>query len=210
MHFPLFTFAIAIFLPCINARTDLTGCTRTDISLPAGASYAWIVPDTGELCEFLDCGGGRAPPKLNVPGCAAFTGTQVYEPSFMAGFTAAATGGDARAVSTASNAASPATTDLAAVTPTSTARAEETGDGDDVDAGESASLIASTIASAAATTTSTDDVTARRLLRLSPPPASSAPPLRLLPTPLRLVQSPHLFCLRHHLLDQPQRLEVRV
>jgi hypothetical protein len=43
----------------------------------------------------LDCGGGRAPPKLNVPGCAAYTGTATYSPSFMAGFTAGAKVGGA-------------------------------------------------------------------------------------------------------------------
>jgi hypothetical protein len=160
MHLPFVAFALIILLPCIDARTDLTGCTRTDTSSPAGISYAWIVPDTGELCEFLDCGGGRAPPKLNVPGCAAYTGSQTYEPSYLAEFTAAAAGGDAGAVSTATSAATSATTTLAVVTPTSTAGTDETGDGDDVDAGESANVVASTIISAAATTTSRDDVTA--------------------------------------------------
>ena len=95
MHPTLSNFAIVAILAALgaHAKTDLTGCTRTDISSPAGASYAWIVPSTGELCEFLDCGGGRAPPKLNVPGCAAYTGTASYSPSFMAGFTAGAKAG---------------------------------------------------------------------------------------------------------------------
>ena len=29
----------------------------------------WYDPQTGEICDPLDCGGGRAPPKTNVPGC---------------------------------------------------------------------------------------------------------------------------------------------
>lgn len=29
----------------------------------------WYDPLTGEVCDPLDCGGGRAPPKTNVPGC---------------------------------------------------------------------------------------------------------------------------------------------
>jgi hypothetical protein len=155
MHLPLVAFALIILLPCINARTDLTGCTRTDISSPAGASYAWIVPDTGELCEFLDCGGGRAPPKLNVPGCAAYTGSQVYEPSYVAGFMAAATGGDGGAVSTAYTALTFATTTLAAVTPIPTAGADESDADEAGDAGESASVVASTILSVAEPTGST-------------------------------------------------------
>ncbi|OAQ86307.1 hypothetical protein VFPBJ_00347 [Purpureocillium lilacinum] len=36
----------------------------------------WFDPNTGEICDPLDCGGGRAPPKKDVPGCAAYTGTE--------------------------------------------------------------------------------------------------------------------------------------
>jgi len=34
-------------------------------------------PDTGEICPYRDCGGGRAPVKYDVPGCAAYTGTEL-------------------------------------------------------------------------------------------------------------------------------------
>lgn len=83
--------AAATFATLALARTDLEGCTRTDVSSPAGASYAWYVPGTGEICEFLDCGGGRAPPKTTVPGCAAYVGTETYSPSYLAGYQASAT-----------------------------------------------------------------------------------------------------------------------
>lgn len=83
--------AAASFATLALARTDLEGCTRTDVSSPAGASYAWYVPGTGELCEFLDCGGGRAPPKTTVPGCAAYVGIETYSPSYLAGYQASAT-----------------------------------------------------------------------------------------------------------------------
>ena len=83
--------ATATFATMALARTDLEGCTRTDVSSPAGASYAWYVPGTGEVCEILDCGGGRAPPKTTVPGCAAYSGTETYSPSYLAGFQASAT-----------------------------------------------------------------------------------------------------------------------
>lgn len=70
------------------ARTDLSGCTSTSAvytdSLNAiYASIQWYDPDSGEVCEFLDCGGGRAPPKTNVPGCAGYRGTETYSPSFI-------------------------------------------------------------------------------------------------------------------------------
>jgi hypothetical protein len=64
------------------ARTDLTGCT----SSVSGPSLVWYVPDTGELCDFLDCGGGRAPPKTTVPGCAAYSGTATYSASYLPGW----------------------------------------------------------------------------------------------------------------------------
>ncbi|KAM3484694.1 hypothetical protein MY8738_002013 [Beauveria namnaoensis] len=70
------------------ARTDLAGCTYTDLvvkptQMAAYASRLWYVPDTGEVCEFLDCGGGRAPPKSTVPGCPLYTGTETYAPSYI-------------------------------------------------------------------------------------------------------------------------------
>ena len=35
----------------------------------------WFDPLTGEICDPLDCGGGRAPPKT-IPGCPAYSGTE--------------------------------------------------------------------------------------------------------------------------------------
>lgn len=35
----------------------------------------WYDPDDGMICDPLDCGGGRAPPKTNVPGCPQYKGT---------------------------------------------------------------------------------------------------------------------------------------
>lgn len=57
----------------------------------------WYDPDTYEICDPLDCGGGRAPVKYSVPGCAAYTGTEEYKPTvaymtcFLSKTTAAAT-----------------------------------------------------------------------------------------------------------------------
>ncbi|KAM3439991.1 hypothetical protein NHJ13734_003488 [Beauveria thailandica] len=70
------------------ARTDLAGCTYTDLvvkptQMAAYASRLWYVPDTGEVCALLDCGGGRAPPKSTVPGCPLYTGTETYAPSYI-------------------------------------------------------------------------------------------------------------------------------
>lgn len=79
------------------AKTDIDGCTYIDaVYTPPGrpdiqpyATRTWYVPDTGEICELLDCGGGRAPPKTDVPGCSNYKGTDTYSPKFMPSSTTA-------------------------------------------------------------------------------------------------------------------------
>ncbi|THX99903.1 hypothetical protein D6D03_06859 [Aureobasidium pullulans] len=128
MHLSTFSL-LALSAALANAKTDLDGCTRTDISSPAGASYAWIVPGTGELCDPLDCGGGRAPPKTTVPGCAAYVGTETYSPSYLAGFTAPATAAaSASAVVTSAEMTAAAS---ATATPTAGASDDNSDDEDD-------------------------------------------------------------------------------
>lgn len=83
------TFAVALSLASSAlAKTDLAGCTYTDLVIKptADVGYAsrlYYVPDTGEVCQFLDCGGGRAPPKTTVPGCPQYSGTETYKPSYI-------------------------------------------------------------------------------------------------------------------------------
>ncbi|KAJ6783523.1 hypothetical protein PWT90_02054 [Aphanocladium album] len=82
-------FAVALALASSAlARTDLAGCTYTDLVIKPTrdvgyASRLYYVPDTGEVCDFLDCGGGRAPPKTTVPGCPLYEGTETYKPSYI-------------------------------------------------------------------------------------------------------------------------------
>ncbi|KAI0438577.1 hypothetical protein F4803DRAFT_87964 [Xylaria telfairii] len=86
------TLAIAALLAGqAAAKTDIAGCVSSETVAYGGASLIWYVPGTGEICEFLDCGGGRAPPKTTVPGCAGYVGTATYSPSYLPGFGAAAT-----------------------------------------------------------------------------------------------------------------------
>jgi len=84
------------------AKTDLSGCTSSQTVAFGGASMIWYVPGTGEICAPLDCGGGRAPPKTTVPGCAAYSGTETYSPSYLSNWGSAT----ATATSTASSRAS--------------------------------------------------------------------------------------------------------
>ena len=69
------------------ARTDLEGCiSSATVNQWDQASMIWFVPETGEICDFPDCGGGRAPPKYNVPGCPLYTGTATLTPSYLPGY----------------------------------------------------------------------------------------------------------------------------
>jgi hypothetical protein len=74
------------------AKTDLEGCTSSQTVAYGGASMIYWVPGTGEICSFLDCGGGRAPPKTTVPGCDGYVGTATYSPEYMSFAGAAETG----------------------------------------------------------------------------------------------------------------------
>ncbi|KAM3524866.1 hypothetical protein NHJ13051_004280 [Beauveria bassiana] len=126
------------------ARTDLAGCTYTDLvvkptQMAAYASRLWYVPDTGEVCEFLDCGGGRAPPKSTVPGCPLYTGTETYAPSYIN-------------PKTLGNGAIEAGSSVAAATTPVLATSSET-------AAESASASASASESASASATATASAT---------------------------------------------------
>ncbi|KAK1980172.1 hypothetical protein LZ30DRAFT_724050 [Colletotrichum cereale] len=88
--------SVAVLAAAVLAKTDFAGCVSSDsVYTPTqgGTPYAtrvWYVPGTGEICDTLDCGGGRAPPKTNVPGCAAYVGTDTYSPSFLPLATSAA------------------------------------------------------------------------------------------------------------------------
>ncbi|KAH6617182.1 hypothetical protein F5144DRAFT_385408 [Chaetomium tenue] len=80
---PLILALLAASGQPVAARTDYAGCVST--ALPAAHTTIWYVPGTGELCEPVDCGGGRAPPKT-VPGCPAYKGTETVTPKFWEGF----------------------------------------------------------------------------------------------------------------------------
>jgi len=81
--------SVAVLATTVLAKTDLAGCVSSDsVVTPTqgGTPYAtvvWYVPGTGEICAALDCGGGRAPPKTDVPGCIGYKGTESYSPSFL-------------------------------------------------------------------------------------------------------------------------------
>ncbi|KAL4920205.1 hypothetical protein BDW62DRAFT_198937 [Aspergillus aurantiobrunneus] len=73
-------------LEIAHARTDLEGCiSSTATNEQDEVSTVWYIPDTGEICELPDCGGGRTPRSDN-PACPYYTGTATYEPSYLEGY----------------------------------------------------------------------------------------------------------------------------
>jgi len=83
MHSSLFLLS---FVALVATRTDLSGCISSETVAYRGASLLWYVPGIGEVYSFLDCGGGRAPPKTTVAGCPLYSGISTYSPSYLPGF----------------------------------------------------------------------------------------------------------------------------
>ena len=79
------TLTLLSLLTLTLAKTDLSGCTSSAVVVDGARYVQWWVPETGEICSGLDCGGGRGPLKFDVPGCPAYTGTLKYEPSYLPG-----------------------------------------------------------------------------------------------------------------------------
>ncbi|RSM07194.1 hypothetical protein CDV31_008747 [Fusarium ambrosium] len=73
------------------------GCNTHSFTTCDDGIVHWYDPEDGQICDPLDCGGGRAPPKKN-PGCDGYTGTEVRTISYLScwkdfatvGFTSAA------------------------------------------------------------------------------------------------------------------------
>ncbi|CAG8905800.1 unnamed protein product [Penicillium egyptiacum] len=104
-----------------TARTDLEGCVSSKVIFDHYyASYLWYVPESGEICSILDCGGGRGPPSTTQPGCPEYSGTETLTLDYLEGW--GPNGKQAASTSTvASTASSTADIVLASATQTSDA-----------------------------------------------------------------------------------------
>ncbi|KAK0750551.1 hypothetical protein B0T18DRAFT_129607 [Schizothecium vesticola] len=73
-------------------------------------------PNNGELCGGLDCGGGRAPPRTDVPGCPQYKGTElpITTPQYLPCWTPP---GGASTKTTAADSATKSGSSSATVTP---------------------------------------------------------------------------------------------
>ncbi|SPN96559.1 uncharacterized protein DNG_00082 [Cephalotrichum gorgonifer] len=71
----------ALQLLCAAKLASAVGCAIHSFTACEDNIVHWYDPDTGEVCDPLDCGGGRAPPKTDRPGCPLYKGTEIYDPN---------------------------------------------------------------------------------------------------------------------------------
>ena len=103
------TLLLTTLFALVAAKQNFDGCVYT--SLSSDRPLVYYVPETGEICDNPDCGGGRAPPKTTVPGCAAYKGTASYSASFLPNYTpAAATTTSSTTIADPTSASAPGTT----------------------------------------------------------------------------------------------------
>ncbi|RJE26823.1 hypothetical protein PHISCL_00848 [Aspergillus sclerotialis] len=78
-------------LPLILSLSSPTiaGCSTHNFTTCDDGIVHWFDPNTGEICDPHDCGGGRAAPRRDVPGCPMYTGTESYitSPSYLSCWT---------------------------------------------------------------------------------------------------------------------------
>ncbi|KAI4595362.1 hypothetical protein KJ359_007037 [Pestalotiopsis sp. 9143b] len=85
---------LAVLLLAAARSASAAGCATHTYGSCADGIVHWYDPDDGQICDPLDCGGGRAPAKTTDPCCtAAYTGTAVCvdTPSYMPCFAASST-----------------------------------------------------------------------------------------------------------------------
>lgn len=120
-----------------TARTDISGCVSSATRDQWGeASMIWYVPSSGEICSFIDCGGGMAPPKSDTPGCPLYTGTATVTASYLPGY-----GSTEKMVASTTTVSETSTTVLVHTTVVSSAEESSTGS-----SGESSSETSTTVA----------------------------------------------------------------
>ncbi|KAK4663165.1 hypothetical protein QC763_606210 [Podospora pseudopauciseta] len=87
---PFSSVSTLLPLALLAGKTLAVGCAQHTFGVCQDNIVHWYDPDDGQICDPHDCGGGRAPPRKDVPGCAFYTGTETLrtEASYMPCFTA--------------------------------------------------------------------------------------------------------------------------
>ena len=116
------------------------GCAIHSFTTCDDGIVHWYDPDTGEVCDPHDCGGGRAPPKTDVPGCGNYKGTDTYSPKFMPSSTTDAAGEEATddAEASGSEALTTAAPTESGAAPEESGSGSEDGDDEGAESGDDA------------------------------------------------------------------------
>lgn len=85
MRTPTLASVVPLLLPLL-AGTAHAVCGIHSYTACEDNIVHWFDPLTGEVCDPIDCGGGRAPPKTG-PGCPGYTGTVVRSVSYLSCWT---------------------------------------------------------------------------------------------------------------------------
>ncbi|ETR96923.1 hypothetical protein M419DRAFT_121290, partial [Trichoderma reesei RUT C-30] len=71
-----------------GANLVLAACENYSFTTCDDGIVHWYDLKDGQICDPKDCGGGRAPPRTDVPGCPLYSGTILSEPiSYLSCFT---------------------------------------------------------------------------------------------------------------------------
>ncbi|PTB70511.1 hypothetical protein BBK36DRAFT_1165036 [Trichoderma citrinoviride] len=72
----------------VGANLVLAACEHYSYTSCDDGIIHWYDLNDGQICDPKDCGGGRAPPRTDVPGCPLYSGTILSEPiSYLSCFT---------------------------------------------------------------------------------------------------------------------------
>ncbi|RAH69162.1 uncharacterized protein BO66DRAFT_429524 [Aspergillus aculeatinus CBS 121060] len=155
----LLTTTISFFLglTLVAAKTDIgPPCTSSTTYVGGIFTRIFYIPDTGELCELIDCGGGRAPPKTTVPGCPLYSGTEPVPTHYLPGWGPNGRLIETTTTTTTTSGAAEATSETSAITATASA-----GGSVYASASTSASTDTSSSSSSSSSATATDAAAAQ-------------------------------------------------
>lgn len=140
-----------VFSLLMTAKLASAACSTSTYTTCEDNIVHWYDPDTGEVCDPLPCGGWRAPARTDVPGCPAYSGTEIYTPttSYLSCFTSTealpeptiATTDTTPESEEQSTTSEPETAETESSTPTTSSSSTPTADADDDDGNNGARVL---------------------------------------------------------------------
>ena len=160
------------------AQTAFAVCGIHSYTSCADGIVHWFDPNTGEICDPLDCGGGRAPPKTDVPGCPLYSGpaTLATSASYLSCWTPLAAVPTTFAITTAADPSTSATPPAATPTTSNVASTVATTETTAAPATTPSTTVAATLSSTVQTPSNGTITTGGTLLPSGSGPASTTAP----------------------------------